>query len=146
MNPLENQSRWQVKLVKAQWETELSSQSLLICWKRKNEKKRIQAYLMGNNDTSAKSRDIAPKKAKRGPKKLKVAGPKNVLQATEVIEQGLYRPKTKETKVEYEKLLSFMQQYLGDQPQDVLKGAADETLAVMKNDKLSVCLSCQQNV
>eukprot|EP01105_Mastigella_eilhardi_P003553 TRINITY_DN145_c0_g1_i1.p1 TRINITY_DN145_c0_g1~~TRINITY_DN145_c0_g1_i1.p1 ORF type:complete len:2180 (+),score=716.66 TRINITY_DN145_c0_g1_i1:39-6578(+) len=84
-----------------------------------------------------RQRDKPKMKREHKAKKLKVAGPKNVLQATEELEQGVYRPKTRETKLEYEKLLTFMQEALGDQPQDVLRGAADETLAVMKNDKKS---------
>ncbi|XP_044135180.1 U5 small nuclear ribonucleoprotein 200 kDa helicase [Bufo gargarizans] len=48
----------------------------------------------------------------------------------------IYKPKTKETRETYEVLLSFIQAALGDQPRDILCGAADEVLAVMKNDKL----------
>jgi len=48
----------------------------------------------------------------------------------------LYRPKTQETRQTYEVLLSFIQAALGDQPRDLLCGAADEVLAVLKNDRL----------
>lgn len=48
----------------------------------------------------------------------------------------IYRPKTQETRQTYEVLLSFIQEALGDQPRDVLCGAADEVLNVLKNDKL----------
>ncbi|KAG5673800.1 hypothetical protein PVAND_003817 [Polypedilum vanderplanki] len=48
----------------------------------------------------------------------------------------IYRPKTQETRQTYEVLLSFIQEALGDQPRDILCGAADEILAVLKNDKL----------
>lgn len=48
----------------------------------------------------------------------------------------LYRPKTQETRQTYEVLLSFIQEALGDQPRDILCGAADEVLSVLKNDKL----------
>ncbi|KAF9624234.1 hypothetical protein IFM89_008969 [Coptis chinensis] len=51
-------------------------------------------------------------------------------------EEGVYQPKTKETRAAYEALLSVIQQHLGGQPQDVLCGAADEVLAVIKNDKV----------
>ncbi|XP_065353810.1 U5 small nuclear ribonucleoprotein 200 kDa helicase [Cloeon dipterum] len=47
----------------------------------------------------------------------------------------LYRPKTQETRQTYEVLLSFIQEALGDQPRDILCGAADEVLVVLKNDK-----------
>ncbi|XP_067656314.1 U5 small nuclear ribonucleoprotein 200 kDa helicase-like isoform X1 [Haliotis asinina] len=48
----------------------------------------------------------------------------------------LYRPKTTETRQTYEVLLSFIQAAIGDQPRDVLCGAADEVLAVLKNDRM----------
>ncbi|DBA74615.1 TPA: DExH-box ATP-dependent RNA helicase DExH12 [Trebouxia sp. C0005] len=46
-----------------------------------------------------------------------------------------YRPRTQETRAAYEAILSFIREQFGDQPQDVLKGAADEILAVLKDDK-----------
>lgn len=48
----------------------------------------------------------------------------------------LYRPKTPETRQTYEAILSFIQDFLGDQPRDILCGAADEILNVMKSEKL----------
>lgn len=48
----------------------------------------------------------------------------------------VYRPKTQETRQTYEVLLSFIQEAIGDQPRDILCGAADEVIAVLKNDKL----------
>lgn len=48
----------------------------------------------------------------------------------------VYRPKTQETRQTYEVLLSFIQEALSDQPRDILCGAADEVLAVLKNDRL----------
>lgn len=47
----------------------------------------------------------------------------------------LYRPRTAETRQTYEVILSFMQDCLGDQPRDVLCGAVDEVLIILKNDK-----------
>lgn len=49
-----------------------------------------------------------------------------------------YRPRTQETRAAYEAILSFIREQFGDQPQDVLKGAADEILAVLKDDKKRV--------
>ena len=48
-----------------------------------------------------------------------------------------YRPKTQETRQTYEVLLSFIQEALGDQPRDILAGAADEVLVTLKNDKMT---------
>lgn len=48
----------------------------------------------------------------------------------------VYRPRTQETRQTYEVLLNFIQEALGDQPRDILCGAADEILTVLKNSKL----------
>lgn len=49
-------------------------------------------------------------------------------------EDGVYQPKTKETRAAYEAMLSVIQQQLGGQPLSIVSGAADEILAVLKND------------
>jgi hypothetical protein len=51
---------------------------------------------------------------------------------------GFYQPLTRQTRDAYEALLAEVRGQFGDQPQDVLKGAADEVLAVLKNDRLTV--------
>lgn len=48
----------------------------------------------------------------------------------------LYQPKTPETRKTYEFILTIIQGALGDQPRDVICGAADEVIAALKNDKL----------
>ena len=54
----------------------------------------------------------------------------------EGISNILYKPKTYETKQNYEVILSFIQEYIGDQPRDILCGAADEILISLKNERL----------
>ncbi|KAJ4702368.1 DExH-box ATP-dependent RNA helicase [Melia azedarach] len=49
-------------------------------------------------------------------------------------EEGTYQPKTKETRAAYEAMLSVIQQQLGGQPLNIVSAAADEILAVLKND------------
>ena len=49
-----------------------------------------------------------------------------------------YRPKTRETQAAYETLLSLVQGKLGDYATDVIAGAADEVLGILKSDKLKV--------
>ncbi len=58
-----------------------------------------------------------------------------MISASEQLDSS-YRPKTKETKAGYEQLLAFIKGSLGDQPQDVLRGAADEVLSVLKNESI----------
>ncbi|KAG6432555.1 hypothetical protein SASPL_104135 [Salvia splendens] len=49
-------------------------------------------------------------------------------------DEGVYQPKTKETRAAYEAMLSVIQQQLGGQPLNIVSGAADEILAVLKNE------------
>lgn len=51
-------------------------------------------------------------------------------------ENFFYRPTTRVTNQVYEQLLVVLQQQLGDQPDEVLRGAADEVLQVLKEDGL----------
>lgn len=66
-------------------------------------------------------------------KKAKFSG--SVL-SSDVVEPGSYRPKTEPTRQAYEQLLNFLSSYIGDQANDILRGAADEVLAVIKDDTL----------
>ena len=80
------------------------------------------------------------KRQKRDPNKTDIGSKsgKGPLQSDNLEELSgiIYRPKTQDTKQTYEVLLSFIQEALSDQPRDVLCGAADEVLSVLKNDKL----------
>ncbi|KAJ3669612.1 hypothetical protein LUZ60_011562 [Juncus effusus] len=67
-------------------------------------------------------------------KKRRVGEEESVLSLSD--DYSIYRPKTEETRAAYEALLSVIQDQLGGQPQDVLRGAADEVLVVLKNEKL----------
>ncbi|KAJ6672242.1 DEXH-BOX ATP-DEPENDENT RNA HELICASE DEXH12-LIKE [Salix viminalis] len=49
-------------------------------------------------------------------------------------EEGVYHPKTKETRAAYEAMLSVSQHQLGGQPLNIVSAAADEILAVLKNE------------
>ncbi|CAI0463771.1 unnamed protein product [Linum tenue] len=55
----------------------------------------------------------------------------SVLSSTE---GGVYHPKTKESRAAYEAMLSAIQDQLGGQPSNVVSDAADEVLAVLKNE------------
>lgn len=74
--------------------------------------------------------EIEPRKKKA--KKLP-GSDKSVLQADV---DTVYRPQTRETRAAYEVLLQLLQQELGDKPHDVLRSAAEEALAVLKDDKM----------
>ena len=52
----------------------------------------------------------------------------------EIEDNLLYKPKTKENRLIYEQILSRIHQFVGDEPQDVLKSVTDEVLAELKID------------
>ncbi len=92
-----------------------------------------------------KSQRMKPDKRQKRSRKGDVSGSKSrngasigALQSDNLEELAgiMYRPKTQDTKQTYEVMLSFIQEALSDQPRDVLCGAADEVLTVLKNDKL----------
>jgi pre-mRNA-splicing helicase BRR2 len=56
---------------------------------------------------------------------------------SDLLEGITYRPKTKETKAAYEVLLNFIVQALSDQPENVIMSAADEVLAVLKDESIA---------
>ncbi|KFG57285.1 putative activating signal cointegrator 1 complex subunit 3 family 1 ASCC3L1, partial [Toxoplasma gondii RUB] len=73
------------------------------------------------------------KRAKLKRNKLDLKRGATVLDA-DVTEIFFYKPTTQQTRLVYEQLLVTLQQQLGDQPDEVLKGAADEVLAALKAD------------
>jgi pre-mRNA-splicing helicase BRR2 len=78
-------------------------------------------------ESEAAAAGVAAKRAKRGHNR-------DFLSELADIEGVTYRPKTKETRAVWELMLNFAQRYLGDQPQEILAGAAEETLAILKNE------------
>ncbi|CAH2058393.1 unnamed protein product [Thlaspi arvense] len=52
-------------------------------------------------------------------------------------DDGVYQPKTKETRAAYEAMLSLIQQQLGGQPLSIACGAADEILALLKKESVN---------
>ena len=57
--------------------------------------------------------------------------------SSEFIDPTLYKPKTEDTRIAFEKLLTFVKVKLGDQPQDILRGATDVVLSLLKDDGLN---------
>ncbi|KAL4451451.1 hypothetical protein ABPG75_007113 [Micractinium tetrahymenae] len=84
----------------------------------------------------ARKREGAEGEAFDLPKRRK-AGGGGGMSVLDIDTAGMYRPRTKETREAYEALLSVIREQFGDQPADVLRGAADEVLAVLKNDRMT---------
>ncbi|CAB4065806.1 SNRNP200 [Lepeophtheirus salmonis] len=79
---------------------------------------------MGDRAQKTKPQKSGSKKSKKGGK------------SGDASDSLFYKPKTEETKSTFEVLLSFLSSFFGDQPEDVLKGAAEEILLTLKNDNL----------
>ncbi|XP_074640358.1 U5 small nuclear ribonucleoprotein 200 kDa helicase-like [Tubulanus polymorphus] len=103
---------------------------------------KITGTRMGDKALRSKPPQMEERKVKRRKRDeaqhdmMKMKGATLLSEGIEEMVGILYRPKTPETRQTYEVLLSFIQAALGDQPRDVLCGAADEVLAVLKNDRL----------
>jgi pre-mRNA-splicing helicase BRR2 len=80
--------------------------------------------------------DEAVKKKKKDNKVFVASKGSTVLTETEDLDSINYRPKTRESRAAYEEILSFVQVSLGDQPQDILRGAADEILSLLKDESM----------
>ncbi|KAJ2616612.1 Pre-mRNA splicing [Coemansia sp. RSA 1365] len=70
-------------------------------------------------------------------------GYSNILAATEDIE-GMYRPRTQETRRVWDLILAQSRSYFGDQTPEILMSAADEALTVLKDDSLKDIAKKQQ--
>jgi pre-mRNA-splicing helicase BRR2 len=55
----------------------------------------------------------------------------------EIEEDLLYRPKSKETRLLYEQMLYIVQKHMGDHSLEVMKGALDEVLAILKAEGMT---------
>ena len=53
------------------------------------------------------------------------------------IGEKYYTPKTRDTRMAYEKLLHAIQACVGDQPTEMLRGFAEESLALLKDEHLT---------
>uniref|UniRef100_T1JH32 U5 small nuclear ribonucleoprotein 200 kDa helicase n=1 Tax=Strigamia maritima TaxID=126957 RepID=T1JH32_STRMM len=103
---------------------------------------RLEGSRMGDRYQRTKPKFSEERKAKRQ-KRDEARYDFTKMKGSSLLSQGMddtigisYRPKTQETRQTYDILLSVIQEALGDQPRDVLCGAADEVLAVLKNERL----------
>ncbi|XP_008558910.1 U5 small nuclear ribonucleoprotein 200 kDa helicase [Microplitis demolitor] len=103
---------------------------------------KLDGTRMGDRAQRSKPSKVEERKAKRQKRDeaqydfTRMKGATLLSESVDEIVAIVYRPKTQETRQTYEVLLSFIQEAIGDQPRDILCGAADEVLAVLKNDRL----------
>lgn len=58
----------------------------------------------------------------------------DILEAIDEFAEGIYRPRTRETTLIYEKLLVFVQQEMGSQPHEILASGVDGMLDILKDE------------
>ncbi|KAH0568285.1 putative U5 small nuclear ribonucleoprotein 200 kDa helicase [Cotesia glomerata] len=103
---------------------------------------KLDGTRMGDRAQRSKPSKVEERKVKRQKRDeaqydfTRMKGATLLSESVDEITAIVYRPKTQETRQTYEVLLSFIQEAIGDQPRDILCGAADEVLAVLKNDRL----------
>ena len=64
-----------------------------------------------------------------------IGASKDVLNV-EIQEDLVYRPRTKETRAIYEQMLMIVQRHMGDYSLEIIKGALDEIIAILKAEGL----------
>jgi pre-mRNA-splicing helicase BRR2 len=89
-----------------------------------------------------KNRDAEEEKKEREAKRQRqgvfIAGRgATVLTETQDMDSINYRPKTRESRAAYEEMLAYVQGRLGAQPQDILRGAAEEVLSLLKDESMN---------
>jgi len=67
-------------------------------------------------------------------RKRKRTGLSSVVDA---VDSSGYHPKTRETRAAWENVLHLIHGFIGDQPQDILRGAAQEVLLILKDEALT---------
>lgn len=100
---------------------------------------RIAVADMGSRTTRTRPADSGRSLGAIGalPGAAKKGGVRSILDAASDLATLSYRPRTRETTQAWEYLLTFVSQCLGgDQPRDIIASAADETLAVLKDEGL----------
>ena len=84
---------------------------------------------------SAPRREEEKKRSVRA--KVTMAGKgSTVMTETSELDSATYQPKTKESRAAFEAILAHVQASMGDIPRDVLRGAADEVLHLLKDATL----------
>ena len=105
---------------------------------------KLSGTRMGDRVSRAKPNELELRKKKRAEKMAATkAAVKPAKMASSVLgditDMNLkYRPRTTETQHTYELILSFITDYLNSQPQDILMGAADEILVILKDEGIKV--------
>ena len=87
---------------------------------------------MDQNRSTKRSNETSTEKATRAKRRRSALG----MSVLEIETASFYKPRTKESREAYESILSVIHGQFEDVPQDVLRSAADEVLAIVKNDRL----------
>lgn len=80
--------------------------------------------------TTIKKREMLDAKEMNSSKKYKINDPDENNSST------FYNPSTQEFRIIYEEILYIIHSELGDQPFDIIRGAVDEAISILKSDEL----------
>ena len=104
---------------------------------------KLQSYRMGDRSKRTTPTQMEDKRAKRQKRdetksQIKIHNSKSVLDDDSMgdVQYDGYRPKSDQTKSSFEYMLGFIARCLGDHPPDFIRGAADEVLTVLKDNKM----------
>eukprot|EP01091_Cochliopodium_minus_P014780 TRINITY_DN5078_c0_g1_i1.p1 TRINITY_DN5078_c0_g1~~TRINITY_DN5078_c0_g1_i1.p1 ORF type:complete len:1236 (+),score=428.31 TRINITY_DN5078_c0_g1_i1:30-3737(+) len=84
------------------------------------------------NDISSKEKEVNKDNLEENIKKQKKRSNISILESN--LSTGNYVPRKVETREVYERILSFIKHFIGTQPNEILIGAADEILIILKDD------------
>ena len=104
---------------------------------------KLTSTRMGDRSQRTRPTQMEDKRAKRQKRDetkshMKIHNSKSVLHDDSMgdVQYGGYRPKSSNTKDSFDYMLVIIQKCLGDHPPDILRGAADEVLSVLKDNKM----------
>ncbi|KAJ3102694.1 DEIH-box ATPase [Phlyctochytrium bullatum] len=100
------------------------------------EKKEKEAKKRKEREEKLKAKGAERQAFKKSKKEstMTAYGYNSVLAATDDFEGDIYRPRTKETRKVYELIKAFIANGMGDVPPDVIAGAANDTLEILKDE------------
>ena len=101
---------------------------------RYDEPKSDESGLKKSGSKEKRARDDGESGSGNKPRKKSNTG--GVIEMNDDFGAAIYKPKTEDSRAAYEEILAGIQILLGDQPRDILRGAADEVLFVLKDENL----------
>jgi hypothetical protein len=104
---------------------------------QKEKPDQVQKKALQNEEAKNKRKDQAKGSKVHSKTVTQQAAAKQTVLTTDIQEDLYYRPKSRETMMVYDQMLSIVQRNMGDHSLEIIKGALDEVLAILKAEGLS---------